>query len=125
MDLNMIRPKKEIEGLLLSLTKKCGKLVEQTHRKPEETLDFKMIKSKETFLLNPPIQIKGNWMIGLVDLEIYNSVFNITKGNNKFELYMDTSDEFPFEELKDEVEDIIGIPNFTDDNLEDETKDLV
>ena len=59
MNLNMIQPKNEIEDLLLSITKNCEKSVEQTHRKPEETLKFKMLKPRETFHFNPPIHIKG------------------------------------------------------------------
>ena len=117
----MIQPKNETESLLLSITKNCETLVEQTHRKPKETLEFKMLKSKEIFHFNPPIQTKGDWMLGLIDLEVYNSIFNITKENNKFELYTDTSDEFSFEELKDEIEEILDIPNITDDHLEDDT----
>ena len=60
MNLNMIRPKNETEDLLLSITKNCETLNEQTHRKPEETLEFKMIKPKETFHFKPPIQVKGD-----------------------------------------------------------------
>ena len=86
MNLNMIHPKSEIEDLLLSITKNCQKLVDQTHRKPEETLEFKMLQPRETFHFNPPIHTKGDWMLGLIDLEVYNSIFNITKENNKFEL---------------------------------------
>ena len=117
----MIQPKNESEDLLLSITKNCEKLVEQTHRKPEETLEFKMLKSRETFHFNPPIQTKGDWMLGLIVLEVYNSIFNITKENNKFELYTDAFDEFSFEELKDEVGEILNIPEITDDYLEDRT----
>ena len=79
MNLNMITPKNETEDLLLSITKNCETLIEQTHRKPEETLEFKMTKSRETFHFNPPIQVKEDWMLGLVDLEVYNSIFNITE----------------------------------------------
>ena len=60
-------------------------------------------------------------MIGLVDLEVYNSILNITKENNKFELYTDSFDEFSIEELKDELEEILNFQNITDDDLEDET----
>ena len=119
MNLNMIRPKNETEDLLLSITKNCEKLVEQTHRKPEETLEFKMLKARETFHFNPPIQPKGDWMLGLIDLEVYNSLFNITKENNKFELYTDNFDEFSFHELQDEFAEILNIPNITDAHLED------
>ena len=60
-------------------------------------------------------------MLGLTDLEVYNFIFNITKENNKFELFTDTFDDFSFAELKDEVEEIFKISNVTDDHLEDET----
>ena len=121
MNLNMITPKNETKNLLLSITKNCETLIEQTHRKPEETLEIKMLKSRETFHFNTPIHTKGDWMLGLIDLEVYNSIFNITKENNKVELYTDTFDEFSFEELKDEIEEILKIPNITDNHLEDET----
>ena len=86
MNLNMIRPKTQTEDLLLSISKNCETLIELTHRKAEEALKFKMIKPRETFHFKPPIQVKGDWMIGLVDLEVYNSIYNITEENNKFEL---------------------------------------
>ena len=86
MNLNMIRPKNETEDLLLSITKNCETLIQQTHTKPQETLEFKMIKPKETFHFNPPIQTT-DWMIGLTDLQVYSSTFNITEQNNNFELY--------------------------------------
>ena len=60
-------------------------------------------------------------MLGLTDLEVYNSIFNITEENNKFELYTDNFDKISFTELKDEVEEIPSISDFTDDHLEDET----
>ena len=121
MNLNMIRPKTETEELLLSITKNCQTLVQQTHRKPEENLEFKMIKPRETFHFKPPIHTKGDWMLSLIDLEVYNSIFNIINENNKFELYTDTFDEFSFEELKDELEKILDISNITDEHLQHET----
>ena len=47
MNLKTIRPKNETQDLLLSITKNCETLIEQTHRKPEETLEFKLTKPKE------------------------------------------------------------------------------
>ena len=117
----MIHPKKETEGLLISKTKNCETPIEQTHREAEETLEFKKIKPKETFRFNSPIHIKGVWMLRLTDLKVYNSIFNITKANNKFEINTDSFNEFLFEELKDELEEILDIPNFTDDLLEHKT----
>ena len=65
MNFSMIRPKNETEDLLLSNTKNCETLIEQTHTKIQETLEYKMIKSREIFHFNPPVPIEGSWMIGL------------------------------------------------------------
>ena len=119
----MIRPKNETEDLLLSITKNCETLIEQTHTKPQETLEFKMPKPNETFHFKPPIQVKGDWMIGLTDLEVYNSIFNITEENNKFELY-----KFPdekaggvlYEKVRDEIEKDLDIEDITAEELQDE-----
>ena len=122
MNLNMTRPKNETEDLSLSITKNCETLIKQTHRKAEETLEFKMTKPTETFHFKPSIQVKENWMLELVDLEVYNSIFNITEENNKFEIYRDTPTKFQFLDLKDELEEILGIPHITREHLlDDET----
>ena len=124
MNLNMISPKSETEDLLLSITKNCEMLIEQTHRKAEETLEFKMNKSRETFHFKPPIQIKGDWMIGLTDLEVYNSIFNITEENNKFELYKFPDEKaggVTFEKVRDEIERDLDISDITAADLLDDT----
>ena len=123
MNLNMIRPKNQTEDLLLSITKNCETLIEQTHRKPEETLEFKMIKPKETFHFKPSIQVKGNWMIGLIDLEVYNSIFNITEENNKFELYKYPDEKIgglTYKKVRDEIERDLDISDITDEDLQDD-----
>ena len=81
MNLNMTKLKNGTEDLLLLITKNCQTLIDQTHRKAEETLEFKMIKPKETFHFKPPIQIQGSWMTGLTSLEVYKSIFIITEKN--------------------------------------------
>ena len=115
----MIRPKDETEDLLLSITKNCETLIEQTHTKPQETLEFKMTKPTETFHFKPSNQVKENWMLGLVDLELYNSIFNITEENNKFEIYRDIPTNLQFLDLKDEIEEILVIPHITREHLLD------
>ena len=45
----MIRPKNELEELLLSNTKNCEALIEQTHTKPQETLHSKLPKQEKFF----------------------------------------------------------------------------
>ena len=119
----MIRPRNETEDLLLSITKNCETLIEQTHRKPEETLEFKMIKSKETFHFNPPIQLKEDWMLGLIDLEVYNSFFNITEENNKFELYKFPDEKrggISYTKFRDEIEKDLDIEDITAADLQDD-----
>ena len=116
----MIRPKNETKDLLLSITKNCETLIERTHTKPQETLEFKMIKQRQTFHFNPPIQINGNWMIGLTDLEVYNSLFIKTGENRKFEIYRDSSTKFGLLELKDELEEILNIPHIIPEHLQDD-----
>ena len=116
----MIQPKNKSEDLLLSNTKNCETLIEQTHTKPQETFELKMIKPRETFHCKPPIQTNGNWMLGLTNLEVYNSIFNITEQINKFELYRDSSNKFEFLELKDELEEILNNSQITPEHLQDE-----
>ena len=88
MNLNMIRPKIETKDLLSSKTKNCETPIKQIPTKPQETLEFKLTKSLETFSFKPTIPIKGYWTLGLPSLEVYNSGFNITEINTNFELYL-------------------------------------
>ena len=116
MNLNMIRPKNETEALLLSITKNCEPLVDQTHRKSEETLEFKMKKSKETFHFIPPVEVEENWMLGLVDLEVNKCIFNLTEENIKFELYKFPDEKLvvvSYEKIRDEIEKILDISDIT------------
>ena len=123
MNLNMIRPKTQTEDLLLSITKNCETLIDQTHRKAEETLEFKMIKPRETFHFKPPIQVEGDRMIVLTDLEIYNSTFNITEETNKFELYKFPDEKaggVTYEKVRDEIEKELDIEDITAEDLQDD-----
>ena len=123
MNLNVIQPKNKTEDLLLSITKNFKTLIEQTHTKPEETLEFKMIRSKQKFHFNPPIQIKGDWMLGLIDLEVYTSIFNITEENNKLQLYIFPDEEaagVTYEKVRDEIERDLDFADITAADLQDD-----
>ena len=116
MNLIMIRPINQTEGLLLSITKNSETLIEPTHRKAEETLEFKMIKPRETIHFKPPNQIRGSWMMGLTDLEVYNSIFDITEENNKFELYKFPDDKIggtSYTKVRDDIEKDLDIEDIT------------
>ena len=75
----MVRPKIETEDFLLSITKNCEALIEQTLTKPQETLEFKLNKAREKAYFNSTINIEGYSMIGFTSLQVHNSIFNITE----------------------------------------------
>ena len=123
MNLNKIRPKNETEDLLLSITINCETLIKQTQRKPEETLEYKLTKPRETFHFNPSVEVKEDCMIGLTDLEVYNSHFNVTEKNNKFELYKFPEDKIggvSYIKVKDEIEKDLDISDITATDLQDD-----
>ena len=104
----------------MSNNKNCETLIKRTHREVEETLEFKLTKSRETFSFKPPILIDGSWVKRLPSLKVYSSISNITEDNNKLELFTDFVDEFSFEEKKDELEEIVNISNISHEHLQDE-----
>ena len=123
MNLKMIRPKNQTEDLLLSIALNCETLFKQTHRKPEETLEFKMTKPRETFHFNPPVEIKKDWMIGLADLEVYKSIFNMNTTNEKFKFYKFPDEKaggVSYEKVRDEIERDLDISDITATDLQDD-----
>ena len=115
----MIGPKNETKDFLLSVFKNCDTLTKQTHRKLEETMEFKLTKSRETFHFNPSIEVKEDWMIGLISLEVYHSVFNITEKITNFEIYTGVlEDEFSKTQLKDKVAEVLGLSDVSPGDLE-------
>ena len=93
--------------LLLLIKKHTDTLIEQTKTKPQKTLEFKMIRSKQTFSFNPPLNLveEGKWLLGVTLIECTNSVFNLTNENNSFSTvvsghYQYKSDEKTIDEVK-------------------------
>ena len=74
--------------LLLLIKKHTDMLVKQTKTKPRETLEFKMILSKQTFSFNPPISLseEGKWLLGVTLFDCTNFVFNISNENKSFSI---------------------------------------
>ena len=77
-----MQPQNETEDLLLSITKNCETLIQETLTKPQQTLEFKLTEQKETFHFKPPISIEGSWTLALTGLEVDNSIFSITEEKN-------------------------------------------
>ena len=84
MDLSNFVTYDKKESLLLSIAKSNLDIVENTLSKPQETLEFKMNKQKESFSFDVPLELPEQWMMGVTSLEVYNTVYNITEKNNKF-----------------------------------------
>ena len=87
MDLSNFVTYDKKESLLLSIAKSNQEIVENTHSKPQETLEFKMKKQKESFSFDVPLELPEQWMMGVTSLEVYNTVNNITEKNNKIKLF--------------------------------------
>ena len=88
MDLSNFVTYDKKESLLLSIAKCNQEIVENTHSKPQETLEFKMNKQKESFSFDVPLELPEQWMMGVTSLEVYNSVYNITSKNNSFQIQL-------------------------------------
>ena len=92
----MFRQTNETEGLLLPITKNYETFSEQTHTKPQETLEFQLGKPMQKFLIRP-LNILGSestWIVGLTSLEVYISIPYNREQNHKFDLDKDLFDEF-------------------------------
>ena len=74
--------------LLLLIKKHTDTLIEQTKTKPQETLEFKINKQRQTFSFSPPINLidEDKWLLAVSSFECTNSVFNITDDNISFSI---------------------------------------
>ena len=94
------------DELLLLNKKHTNTLIENTKTKPQETLEFKMNKQKQTFSFSPPINLfeEDKWLLAVSSFECINSVSNITDENNSFSIiipghYQNKSDEKTINDL--------------------------
>ena len=76
------------KSLLLNIAESNQEIVENAHSKPQETLEFKMTKQKESFSFDVPLNLVEKWMMGVTSLEVYNIVYNITEKNNKLQILL-------------------------------------
>ena len=88
MDLSNFITYDKKESLLFNIAKSNQEIVKNTHSKPQETLEFKMTKQKESFSFDVPLELPEKWMMGVTSLDVYNTVYNITEKNNKLEILL-------------------------------------
>ena len=72
----------------MSIAKSNLDIVENTLSKPQETLEYKMNKQKESFSFDVPLELPEQWMMGVTSLEVYSAVYNITEKNNKLQILL-------------------------------------
>ena len=100
MELSKFIPNDRKESLLLNMAKSLLDIVENTHSKPQETLEFKMNKQKESFSFDIPLELPEKWMMDVTSLEVYNTVYNITGNNNSFLIELDSDVMYKISEIK-------------------------
>ena len=122
MDLSKFVTYDKKESLLLSIAKSNQEIVENTHSKPQETLEFKMNKQKESFSFDIPLELPEQWMMGVTSLEVYNTVYNITEKNNKLKFF---TTEQNLKEYKIATEFIPKIKNLYETSDIEEIKKLI
>ena len=71
---------------MLNIAKSNQENVENTHSKPQENLEFKMTKQKESFSFDVLLELNEQLMMGVTSLEVYNTVYKITNSNNKLKI---------------------------------------
>ena len=101
--------------LLLLIKKHTDTLIEQAKTKPQETLEFKMNKQRQTFSFNPPINLieEDKWLLAVSSFECTNSVFNITDDNNSFSIIIPAHWETEFaENTIDELNKLLELRSF-------------
>ena len=99
-------------GLLLLIKKHTDTLIQQTKTKPQETLEFKMNKQRQTFSFNPPINLieEDIWLLAVSSFECTNSVFNVSDENNSFSIIIPGHWETQFaEKIIDEVNRLLEL----------------
>ena len=122
MDLSNFVTYDKKESLLLSIAKSNLDIVENTLSKPQETLEFKMNKQKESFSFDIPLDLQEQWMMGVTSLEVYNTIYNITEKNNKIKLF---TTEQNLKEYKFATEFIPKIKNLYETSDIEEIKKLI
>ena len=81
----MVTTKNETENLILSITRNCERLIEQSHTNLQETLEFKFTQPMETVSFRPSVTLglDCNRMIGITSLKVYIFLFIIIQENIK------------------------------------------
>ena len=88
MDLSNFVTYDKKESLLLNIAKSNQEIVENTHSKPQETLELKMTKQKESFSFDVSLELPEKWMMRVISLEVYSTVYKITEKNNKLQILL-------------------------------------
>ena len=102
--------KKEV--LLLEMAKSNREIAQNTKIKQQETLEFKMNTNSKYFKFDESLILeRGEWKMGVISLEVYNSVYNITSKNNTLQFlnkHLSEEDQKLIEEYIHEMDETFG-----------------
>ena len=82
LDLSHFSSTNKNETLLLEMVKVLQKIEKNPHTEHQQTLEFKMTKPKQTFNFDKPLIIPEKLVMGASNLQVRNTVYNITERNN-------------------------------------------
>ena len=88
MDLSNFVVYNRQESLLLNIAKSNLQIEKNTSSKPQETLEFEMNKQRQEFKFDIPLILEDSWLMGVTNLQVYNTIYNITPKNNKLKIYI-------------------------------------
>ena len=86
-------------------------------------MEFKLTTSREIFSFERSLNLGLDYycMFGLTHLEVHNSILNITEETNKLEIYTQPlDDEFSYNQLKDNVAELLGLSDISAEVLQNE-----
>ena len=80
---------KKAYELVILILKPTDTIIEQSKTRPQDNSKIKLPKSMDTFSLNPRLELKEKkFTIGVINLEVFGSVFYKTEHNNRFTIYI-------------------------------------
>ena len=88
--LKVYHPKAKADEKLLSLTKNYEILFKQTKRKPQQTTEKRLNEPIDSFSLESLLKLdsEGKCLLGLTNLEVFNSVYFIVSKKINFIKYI-------------------------------------
>ena len=116
MDLSNFIVDNKLEFLLLNIAQSNIQISQNTISKSQETLEFQVNKQNEEFTFDIPLLVEDSWLMGVTNLQVYDTIYNITKSSNTLLISVtgEKSNEVNYE-LVAKFEYLFSTNHFTDE----------